>query len=404
MRLALATAACAVMGALLAGCSISSQGSSGPLVSAGTAQTGDVFPRAIPDSGLALLRMQAEGKLPGPVPIRILRAQLKQLETQPRPHFNLRPDAGGVQIWSAMTDADYVLGSSASGKKINASIDTETQATPGYYPTGLKVDHARNLWVANEVGSFGSSFGGVVQEYTNGTFANAYSVQCPSSAGCKYMYSASFDVAVNSKNVFAALEYMDYEVCNPSCVAYDVSGFEYWPNGSPSSKPTLIALNYRSPVVALGWADVDSSGNLWFTDSGYYDGSHYGYGLVEITNPTTNPTFTQVEPPGTYSFWGGVYVSGRGKTLNVIDEGARKVYQYALPLSPSGTPFNTLTPCQSGCDPTSGGFNKGDKKMVIGDANDWLDIGTVATNHWKQAKSPQMNSSLSGAAYTPSDK
>ena len=97
-------------------------------------------------------------------------------------------------------------------------------------------------------------------------------------------------------------------------------------------------------------------------------------------------------------------MSNGGKTLNVIDEGARKVYQYALPLSPGGTPFNTLTPCQSGCIPTSGGFNKGDTKIVIGDANDWLDIGDVATNHWKQSKAPQMNSSLLGAAYTPSDK
>ena len=389
MRFALATAACTVLAALLAGCSTTSQGPS------------PVLPGAVPHSALALLRMQAEGKLPGPLPISVLRAQLQQLETQPRPHFNLRSDASGVQIWSAMTDAGYVLGSSASGTKINASIDTETQTTPGYYPTGLKVDHARNLWVANEVGS---SLSGVVQEYANGKLANAYSVQCPSPAGCKYLYTTSFDVAVNSKNVFAALEYMDYEVCNPSCSQYDVSGFEYWPNGSPSSPPTLISLNYRSPVVALGWADVDGSGNLWFTDSGYYDGSHYGYGLGEISNPTTKPAFTQVEPFGTYSFWGGVYVSNGGKTLNVVDEGAHNVYQYALPLSPSGTPFNTLTPCQSGCFLTSGGFNKGDTKMVIGDANDWLDIGKVATNQWKQSKAPQMNSSLLGAAYTPSDK
>ena len=403
MRSRLATAACALIAALLAGCSSTSQGSSGLPGSAGMTQTPQVLPGAVPHSALGLLRMQAEGKLPGPVPLEVLRAELKRSETQPRPHFNLSPDATGVKIWSAMTDAGYVLGSSASGKKINASVDTETQTTPGYYPTGLKVDHSRNLWVANELGS--SKSGGVVQEYADGKLANAYSVQCPSPAGCNYLYSASFDVAVNSKNVFAALEYMDYEVCNPSCSSYNISGFEYWPNGNPSATPTLLSVgNYCSPVCALGWADVDSSGNLWFTDSGYYDGSHYGYGLGEVANPTTNPKYTQVEPPGTYSFWGGVYVSNGGKTLNVIDEGARKVYQYALPLSSGGTPFNTLTPCQSGCSPTSGGFNKGDTKMVVGDVNDWLDIGDVATNHWKQSKAPQMNSSLLGAAYTPSDK
>ncbi len=396
MRSPISTAARILMVALFAGCG-----------SPGVNQVPQAFSAAVPHSPLALLRLQAEGKVPGPAPIGVLRAQLRQLETQPRPHFGLRRDARGVEIWSALTGADYVLGSPGSGKKVSATIDTETQTTPGYYPGGLKVDHSRNLWVANEVGGFGStSFAGVVQEYTNGKLANAYSVQCPASGGssCTYMYSTSFDVAVNAKNVFAALEFLDYEVCNPSCKEYDVSGFEYWPNGSPSATPTLIALNYRSPVVALGWADVDSSGNLWFSDSGYYDGSHYGYGLGEITSPTTKPKFTQVEPFGTYSFWGGVYASNGGKTLNVVDEGVQKVYQYALPLSPSGTPFNTLAPCQSGCMPTSGGFNKGDTKMVIGDSNGWLDIGKIKTDHWKQAQAPEMNSGLEGAAYTPSDK
>jgi len=108
--------------------------------------------------------------------------------------------------------------------------------------------------------------GGVVQEYAGGKLASAYSVQCPSPAGCNYMYSASFDVAVNSKNVFAALEYMDYEVCNPSCSSYNISGFEYWPNGNPSATPTLSSRRkLLQPGLRSRLADVDRSGNLWFT-------------------------------------------------------------------------------------------------------------------------------------------
>ncbi len=78
--------------------------------------------------------------------------------------------------------------------------------------------------------------------------------------------------------------------------------------------------------------DVDSSGNLWFTFSGY-DQSTYGFGLGEISSPTKSPKLTIVEPIGTYGFFGGVYASNGGKTLNVIDQTARTISQYHLPLA-----------------------------------------------------------------------
>ena len=52
--------------------------------------------------------------------------------------------------------------------------------------------------------------------------------------------------------------------------------------------------------------------------------------------------------------------------LNVGDS-SHKIYQYALPLTYGGSPFNTLTPCSQGCDPHGFGFNSNDKLIVAGD-------------------------------------
>lgn len=153
--------------------------------------------------------------------------------------------------------------------------------------------------------------------------------------------------------------------------------------------------------------DVDAAGNLWFTFSGYKQ-STYGFGLGEVTNPTTNPQFTIVESVGTYGFFGGVYVSNGGGALNVIDQKSRTISQYHLPLSPSGAPFKVLGPTRQNAfgigDPVSGGFNKAESKMAIGDTGGWFDIGKVSSNAWSDVANPNFYSGIDGAAYTPSDK
>jgi hypothetical protein len=163
-----------------------------------------------------------------------------------------------------------------------------------------------------------------------------------------------------------------------------------------------------APICGVGYADADGSGDLWFTFSGYDSKQNYGFGLGEITNPTTNPALTVVEPIGTYQFFGGVYVSNAGKTLNVIDQNARTISQYHLPLSTGGKPFNVLGPTYTNAfglgDPVSGGFNRTDSKVAIGDAFGWLDLGKISTNHWQGISNPNFYSGLGGAAYTPSDK
>lgn len=154
--------------------------------------------------------------------------------------------------------------------------------------------------------------------------------------------------------------------------------------------------------------DVSASGNLWFTFSGYDSNNNYGFGLGEIANPTTKPVLRIVEPIGTYGFFGGVYVSGSGKTLNVVDQKARTISQYHLPLATGSAAFNVLGPTPLNAfglgDPTSGAFNQTDTKMAIGDSEGWLDLGVVSTNKWSDIASPNFYSGIEGAAYTPSDK
>jgi hypothetical protein len=98
-------------------------------------------------------------------------------------------------------------------------------------------------------------------------------------------------------------------------------------------------------------------------------------------------------------------VSNNGTVLNVIDQGTRIITRYPIPFSPTalGTLGPTATNFLGQGDPVSGGFDLGDVHIAIGDAQDWVDIGSVATNKFKAVANidyyfPQ------GAAYVPSDK
>ena len=130
-----------------------------------------------------------------------------------------------------------------------------------------------------------------------------------------------------------------------------------------------------------------------------------GYGLGEIQNPTSASwTFVSALPPGSLRFPGGVYVSNAGATLNVTDQLARTISQYALPAL---TLTDTLGPTLQnafGCgDPVSGGFNKTDAMQADGDACGWVDVGKISSNKWKSVPGVEF-SGLEGAAFTPSDK
>ncbi len=141
--------------------------------------------------------------------------------------------------------------------------------------------------------------------------------------------------------MFAIMKQVRYQVGSKTVSG---SGYEYWPKGNPSATPVAVLLSSDcSEICFYDAGDEDSSGNLWLRD---YGGN--GYGVAEITNPTTNPSTSQGLPLETFTInsgdIGGFSVSNGGTVLNVGDS-SHKIYQYALPVREGSTPFNTLTPC-----------------------------------------------------------
>jgi hypothetical protein len=359
-------------------------------------------------SPTSLLEFQLEGRLPAPVLPDVLRRQLQQQHV-PRPHLAFNANAT-VGIWVSNTDFNYLIGQDASGTGTVTAIDGEQNGC--YSPVAVKVDSARNLWVACELTS-PSSTQGVLQEYgPAGKFRAAFSPKCPSNvANCKSFMGYGWDSAVTPQRiVFASLNLYSMQVCAASCTTALGAGFDWWPRGAgKNAKPKLISVGSNcAPICGVGFMDLDKSGNIWFDFAGYNSSNTYGFGLGEITNPTTDPVLKIVEPIGTYGFFGGIDISNKGTTLNVIDQKARTVSQYHLPLAVNGKPFNVLGPAQTTVfgvgTPVSGTFNQDDTKMAVGDSGGWIDLGVTATNTWVTKSNLNFYSGLEGAAFTPSDK
>jgi hypothetical protein len=414
MRFSLAAATCAVSVALLAGCSTSPQGTSAlPGSGVSAPQGSHVAPDRMyqPKGGINpkdLLRLQAEGKIPAPGGIKEAQKALRIM--QAHPDYRIHPAKGGgaVGIWANMTYEDYIVGFPASGKKLTAAISNSSHEC--YEAFGLKVDSAQNIWIGCYEG--GTDDTPTAQEYSkSGSLSGSYSFTCPSSwDSCDdYFYGyEGYDVAVNSSDVFQDGYFYGYNCGTGSCIYTYGYGIEYWPNGSPSSTPSLIQmpLDFSTLYVEdMYGMDLDSSGNLYVAFYGYCaSNEEYGYGLLEITNPTSSPSISAVEPCGTYEASQAVYVSGGGSTMNVLDSEKREIDQYSLPMSEGASPSNVLGPTAPFGYPAGLGFNSTDKNVVSGDEYSWLNLGTVATNKWKQQKPVLLISDLFGSAYTPSDK
>src|SRR5580698_9170127 len=255
MRLSMATAISVALAAtLFAGCSSSSQqGSTLPSSSVSQPMGKSGPPHwQIPTrkiSPLELLKLQIAGKVPGPGMRGALKRQLQRLEGKSRPQYHFRNDGGGAKAWSDDTDFGYLIGLS---KKFTSVSDINVESNGCFEPITVKIDHSHNIWTACEESS--SFEAGAAQEYSStGALLNTYNVGCPSNISpsqCEYFYSESFDTFQNSSDVFATLTY--YENCyyvstyDEQC-GYTDGGIEYWPNGSPSSQPTLISVGQVGP-------------------------------------------------------------------------------------------------------------------------------------------------------------
>lgn len=422
MRIPSLAAACAVSIAMLAGCSTQTQGTGGlPIAAPGGAgaSSGHPMNQYMPHhklSQIELLKLQAEGTIPGPAPVSVMKQIYKRIKTHGQTHLKVHGNAANVAVWVADTNDNYLVGQKKNLTKTVATILTPYNDC--FDPVQIKVDHSRNIWAGCEGSP--SNTGAVAEWNSDGSPVANYTTSCPTNwHGCQggqYYNYGSWSSAADASHVFAGVEFQYGEYCATTSFCYftGAAGVEWWPAGQPSATPTLIQLPNPAiyPYVGVDdfyYMDEDNSGNLWFT---YYGCTQIpllcGTALGEISNPTSPSwTFTVIETPLTYQCAGGVYVSNAGTVLNVTDPCTRVTYQYGLPVLPGAYPMNVLGPTPQNAfglgAPVSGGFSQNDSKMILADSYGWLDRGEVSTNKWKAKASPSVQDPLS-AAFTPSDK
>jgi hypothetical protein len=280
-----------------------------------------------------------------------------------------------------------------------------------------KEDANNNVWISCV---FDSTFAsGSAQQYNSvGRLLNVYDPGSGGSSGCQPSYyycfseGESFDEGQSSTSVWLANTFTELFYCPTSfytCYEDISAGLYEYPLGNPSATPTSINLydtqdsagNY---IYEVGYLDSDPSNNVYFTYEGCENAYPYtcGFGLDEYSGGTPQALLS----PGSIGFWGGVYVSGGGSVLNVIDQDTRENSQYTLPWT--GTPFNILGPTPTNLfglgDPIQGTFNASSSKMAIGDAYGWIDSGVVSTNKWKAIGNINCTDGCFGVTYQPSDR
>lgn len=341
------------------------------------------------------------------------------LSAGPQSARNNGPAAVG--LWIAATSQNYIFGEDAGGKKTLAAIDAGANGCAK--PTGIKVDHKHSLWAACAAGY---PQPGSVQKYPPGssapsaTYNDSYSsgsptadrliVHQPKGGGGSHCTFSGYptDVAFDSRgHVFAANASSEGEcgdlIMQPNLITFFDGPVVWWYAQSPKKVHLSISTQAETAAYDL---DVDNAGNLYF-DGGY--GCQYSCqpAVFELSDPTSaSGVLTMLTPP-TSDQLGGVYVSNHGSVLNVVDETTRTISQYELPWIANETAFNVLGPTLARMgkgEPTSGGFNKGDEHLALGDADGWVDIGSVAANHWSAVSNKNLEHGNYGAAYVPSDK
>ncbi len=245
------------------------------------------------------IRLQAAGLIPAPVPASAMQRLVGAVESRPRLHVHFDRNAT-LGLW--LQDGGYgsFLGLTANGKKIVTAISETSNGC--FFSNGIKVDHARNLWAACE---YNASFSnGVIQEYAPGGSAPSatYNDSGSCGSGCTFAGYPT-DVAVDgSGHVFAAN--IGAQACIGSQCNYN-GNVAWWNANSPSSPATII---YDPNMTAVYFLDVDRAGNV-YVDGQECIASNCGFGVDEISTPTTAPAFTNLIPPGAITFGGGVYVN-----------------------------------------------------------------------------------------------
>ena len=338
---------------------------------------GPAFQRVVPD---VISRSQLHLTRPAAVPVTIQRRAGK-IHVPAGVRKGFRHD-GASNIYLT-DDSGYIFQLNKKGTTVLG------YATDCSGAEGAKVDHSGNLWVACTNTS-------TVNEYTPASSGTASLVLTDNPGGIDY-YTA--DVAVdNAGNVYATSLYAFS--CTSTCFFYPGQVSKWSAPVTPSSVPVTVAdPNINEEGFFL---DVDTAGNV-YVDYDSCGTSFCGYGLDQITGSGVNNLISYTS--GSIQFPGGVYVTQNGN-VNLIDQIAGTETQYIVsPFGPAGFAVSIQYNLQHGCDPVSGGWSKGDKKIGIGDAGcHALQLGK-ATNGNTLTGLANINFSLPiGAAFAPSDK
>ncbi len=175
--------------------------------------------------------------------------------------------------------------------------------------------------------------------------------------------------------MFASVQHSETFYCpyTGSCQAGETFGFEWWRIGKSKDVGSISLYGYcldascTLTISKIALMDLDKAGNIyfdyyWFNSSSR--GSHgSGWGLAEITNPTTTSwSLVQVLAPeaGPWKCPEGIYVSTAADDTQ-------------SPQSSSGSGH-----------PLIGGFGLGDKYIAVGDEGNrdgdtWVDYGAALT-------------------------
>lgn len=258
---------------------------------------------------------------------------------------------------------------------------------------GAKVDHNKNLWVA-------CTNTGTVNEYNPG--ATSASMVLNDNPGGVTYYTA--DVATDhAGNVYASSLYAFY--CTTySCFFYP-GHVDYWSSPSNGASPTGTVNDPNINEEGF-FLDSDNAGTNVYVDYFGCTSTYCGYALDQIANPTSaTPTVTNeiATNSGIIGFPGGVYVAHTGFVI-VNDQAYHTITEYQP--SPWGAVGSLPVPNNifGGCDAVSGGANKKETSIVLGDAGcHSADLINTGTGAGKQNANVNFGLPI-GAAYSPSDK
>jgi hypothetical protein len=385
MRLSLATASLAISVALLAACSTSPQGTSGL---PGSSQQGATTKQyAALRSATHLTRDQAAH-----LRVNVLRNGV--LEHAKPTHVPQIDRSGTPRAW-LMDDAGYIWG--LKDTKLHGPLGTKivTYLTDCSGAEGGIVDHRGRLVVA-------CTNTGTVNIYNRGNYTGPANVVLDENTTTSFYYPAAAFEDANG-NIYATNLYYYYD-CSPSCI-FGEGNIVWWTTSNQTSG-AFPSASYADPNMYEDYfADVDSSGNV------YLDGLNQSFSpeVDQISN-IMMPSASAVNLGLTLNFPGGIYVTG-SNDLSVVDQGCSgcgnaSVTLYSLPYS-GAIVTGPLVPPQNAnntCDPIAGGYNKGELKVLIGDAGCRNgDLGRVPSDYWKILVNPNFSIPIAGA-FVSSDK